>query len=146
MTKKEQREYAYLLYSKNDGLTLADIADRVGVHANTITKWKAADGWDELRETLLTTRHEQLRRLYMQLKELNDHIMAKPEGQRFANKSEADALTQITKSIANLEKDISLGVVIDVMVPFIEFIAKIDGHKAKEIVELQDAYIKSISR
>lgn len=146
MINKEKQEYAYLLYSKNEGLTLAEIATRVGVHFNTISKWKKENKWEELRETLLTTRHEQLRRLYLQLKELNDHIMAKQEGARFANKSEADAITQLTKSISNLEKDISISVIIDVMVPFIQFVAKIDGLKAKEIVELQDAYVKSISK
>jgi len=144
MTRQETREYAYLLFSKNDGLTLEQIATKCDVHPNTITRWRKKYRWDETRETLLTTRQEQLRRLYMQLGELNDHIMEKPEGQRFANKSEADAMTQITRSIANLEKDMSVGTVIDVFVPFLQFVAKLDGEQAKKIVELQDAYVKTL--
>jgi transposase-like protein len=146
MTSKEKQEYAYLLYVKNDGLTQEEIARRVGVHPNTISRWKDKNKWDELRESLLTTRQEQLRRLYMQLSELNDHIMAKPEGERFANKSEADAMIQITRSIANLEKDISLGTIIDVFIPFLDFVSSINPAQAKQIVELQDSYIKSIMK
>lgn len=144
MTSKEKQEYAFLLFSRNEGLTLEQIAQKCEVHPNTITRWRKKNKWDETRETLLTTRQEQLRRLYMQLKELNDHIMEKPEGSRFANKSEADAMTQITRSISNLEKENSIGTVIDVFMPFLRFAAKVDGDLAKDIVELQDLYIKSL--
>ena len=145
MTSKEKQEYAYLLFTKNEGLTLEEIAKRVGVHPNTITRWKARDNWEEMSESLLTTRHEQLRRLYMQLKELNNHIMTKDEGLRFANKAEADSMIQITRSIESLQKDISIGTVIDVFVPFIEFVAKVNPEQSKSIIELQDSYIKRIS-
>jgi DNA-binding XRE family transcriptional regulator len=146
MTSKEKQEYAFLLYTKHDALTQEEIAEKVGVHKNTISRWKDKGAWDQVRETLLTTRHEQLRRLYMQLKELNDHIMGKEEGQRFANKSEADSLTQITRSIKNLEQDMSVGTVIDVFIPFLEFVSKMDGELAKRIVEMQDSYIKNMMR
>lgn len=144
MTSKEKQEYAFLLFSKNEGLTLEQIAEKCEVHPNTITRWRKKNKWDETRETLLTTRQEQLRRLYMQLKELNDHIMGKPEGERFANKSEADSMTQITRSIANLEKDMSASMVIDVFIPFLQFTAKVDPELSKKIVELQDAYVKTL--
>lgn len=85
-----------------------------------------------------------MRRLYMQLKELNDHIMTKSEGQRFANKAEADTLTQITRSIQNLEKDMSAAEVINVFSDFIKYVAKLDIEAAKTIVEFQDSYIKSM--
>ncbi|MEO0625559.1 MAG: helix-turn-helix domain-containing protein, partial [Bacteroidota bacterium] len=127
MTSKQKREYALLLYTKNDGYTMRDIADKCGVHPNTITRWRKDDDWDKIAETLLTTRHEQLRRLYMQLKELNDVIMGREGGKRYPTKAEADTMTQITRSIANLEKEISAGVIVDVFVKFLEYSAKIDG-------------------
>lgn len=144
MTSKEKQEYAYLLYTKNEGISLQEIAKRVGVHPNTITRWRQNNQWDQVAETLLTTRHEQLRRLYMQLKELNDHIMDKEEGKRFANKGEADAMTQITRSIANLQKEISADTIIDVFIPFIQFVSKADQELAQRIVEWQDSYIKHV--
>lgn len=144
MTSKEKQEYAYLLYSKEAGLSLADIAERVGVHVNTIGRWKEKFNWEALRKSQLVTRGEQIRRLYDQLDNLTRHIDEKPEGQRYANKSEADTLTQLTRSIANLERDITAADVVDVFIPFISFVAKVDSEKAKIIVELQDKYIKSL--
>lgn len=145
MTKKEKMEYAYLLFSKENN-TLKQIAEKVGVSVNTVSRWKKAEKWEELRKTLLTSRLEQLRRLYMQLDELNTHIMGKEEGKRFANKAEADTLTQLTRSIQNLEKEMTAAEVINIFIPFIQYVSKIDGEKAKLIVELQDSYIKSIMR
>lgn len=143
MTNPEKRELALLLYTKNQGLKLQDIAAKVRVHVNTITRWKKEDDWDGIASALLTTRHEQLRRLYMQLKRLNDHIEARDAGFNFPTKAEADTLTQITRSIENLERQMSVGTIIDVFVKFIDFVAKVDGKKAKEIVELQDLFVKA---
>lgn len=133
-----------MLYSKSANITLTEIAQKVGVHVNTVGRWKVKFKWDEYSESMLTTRAEQLRRLYMQLKELNDHIFDKPEGQRFANKAEADTLIQITRSIGNLEKDMTAADVINVMIPFVQFVAKTDSNKAKEFIEYQDRYIKQM--
>lgn len=144
MRKDAEREYAQLLYCKNPGITLKEVAEKVGVHPNTITNWKQADNWEGTAEVLLVTRHEQLRRLYNQLKQLNDNIHSREDGKQYPSKSEADTMTQITRSIANLEKDLSVGTVIDVFVPFIEWLSKQNPAKAKEIIELQDLYIKTI--
>ena len=143
MTKKEAREYAVLLYTKNEGLTLQDIAAKVGVHANTITKWKREDDWDGLASVLLTTRHEQLKRLYQMLKAKNDEIMTRDEGKRYPSKADADVLSQVTKSIQNLEQDMGVGNIIDVFIKFITYVGKLDADMAKRIVEYQDAFVKA---
>jgi transposase len=143
MTKKEAREYAALLYMKNEGLSLQDIALKVGVHPNTITKWKREDDWDGLASVLLTTRHEQLKRLYQMLKAKNDEIMGRKEGTRFPTKADADVLSQVTKSIQNLEQDMGVGTIIDVFIRFISYVGKVDGKMAKKIVEYQDAFVKA---
>ncbi|RME92328.1 MAG: DDE transposase family protein [Bacteroidetes bacterium] len=144
MTQAEKKEYAYMLYTKNEGLTQQEIAKRVEVHPNTITRWKIEDEWDRSAGHLLTTKQEQLRRLYAQLKELNDHIVSKEEGKRFANKGESDTITQITRAIKSLETKLSPGTVIDVFTPFINFVAKVDGEMAKKIVELQHSFVQSL--
>jgi len=144
MKKDAEREYAQLLYVKNQGITLKEIAEKVGVHPNTITNWKNQDNWEGTAEVLLVTRHEQLRRLYNQLKQLNDTILNREQGKQYPTKSEADTMTQITRSIGRLEKDISVGVIIDVFVPFIEWRSKQDPARAKQIVDLQDKWIKTV--
>lgn len=144
MTAKEKQEYAYLLYSKGDGLTLKQIAEKVNSGVNTISRWKKKYKWDELRKSMLVTRGEQIRRLYDQLDALTQHIANKPEGSQYANKGEADSLTQITRSINNLEKEMTSADVINVFIPFITYVAKVDGEKAKEFIEFQDNYIKTL--
>lgn len=133
-----------MLFSKNSGLTLAEIARRCGVHPNTITRWRRDNKWDEMGEILMTTRAEQLRRLYNQLKELNAAVDEKPEGQRFPSKAESDTLTQIMRAIKVLQPDLGPNTVIDVFIPFIKFVSKQDPNLAKDVVEMQDAYIKTL--
>lgn len=144
MTSKEKQEYAYLLYAKSESISLDEIARRCEVHVNTVSRWKKKNDWDKLRQSMLVTKSEQIKRLYLQLTELNDHIMGKPEGERFANKAEADTLTQITRSIGNLERELTAANVIDVFIPFIQYVAKIDNKQAKLFLKFQDSYIKTL--
>lgn len=143
MTKQAKRELAAHLYTKNDGTTLAQIAAKVGVHPNTITKWKKEDDWEGMASYLLTTRYEQLRRYYAMMKSQNDAIMAREEGHRHPTKVEADAGAYILKAIDILEKDMKVGTVIDVFTKFLEFSAKVDGELTKRFAEVLDKYIKS---
>jgi transcriptional regulator with XRE-family HTH domain len=142
-TKKGAREHAALLFHKNEGYTLKDIAEAVGVTPNTITKWKKADDWEGSAAVLLTTRHEQLKRYYLMLTDQNDMIMARPEGQRHFTKSEADAMSQTIKAIEALEKDMKLGTIIDVFTKFLKFASQVDMKQTKDFSLMLDKYIKS---
>lgn len=145
MTNAQKKEYARLLFLK-ENMTQQEIAQRVGCTEATLSGWKTKEGWDTMKKSLLATRQEELARLYDQLKELNDYILTKQEGQRFANSKEADVIRKLTASIRELETDISIAQVVDVMIPFNEFMRKIDIDKAKEMIELQDSFIKSLMR
>lgn len=144
MTAKRQKEYALSLYCSARKISLLEIAERVGVHMNTISRWKVRYNWDEHAASILTTKPEQIRFFYTQLKDLNDHIMARPKGQRFGSKSENDGITQLTNAIEKLEKQMVAKDVIDVFTPFINYVAEIDPEAAKKFIEYQDLFVKQM--
>ena len=144
MTNKEKRELARILYCKGAVDNQGELASRLGISEQTISKWKKQDGWEDLRKSLLTTRQEELRNLYDQLSELNASIKSKDEGKRYADSKEADIQRKITASIRELETETSLAEVVDVFTKFNDFVQKIDFEKAKEMIELQDGFIKSL--
>ena len=63
--KDQERELAKILYTQQ-GMSQKDIAQKVGVTEKTITKWKEAENWDKLKESLLITKDYQIRMLYTQ--------------------------------------------------------------------------------
>lgn len=146
MTSKEKQEYAYLLYCKQSGITLKEIAKKVDMSVKSISRWKKENKWDELRKSMLVTRGEQIRRLYDQLDNLTQQINTRDKETRFPTKSESDIITQLTNAIAKLERELSISDVIHVFIPFIQFVAKVDTDKAKQLVEFQDMFIKSLMK
>lgn len=71
--KDQERELAKILYTQQR-MSQKDIAQKVGVTEKTITKWKEAENWDKLKESLLITKDSQIRMLYTQLENKNQEI------------------------------------------------------------------------
>jgi DNA-binding XRE family transcriptional regulator len=135
------KEWAKILYTK-DSRTQKDIAATIGVSAKTINQWVADGKWDSIKKSLLKTKEEQLKELYSQLDEFNVFIKNKPEGMRFPDSREADALKKITSACKDLESELGINTVIDVFIEFLNFLRPIDFIKAQEIADLQDEFIK----
>lgn len=71
--KDQERELAKILYTKQR-MSQKDIAQKVGVTEKTITKWKEAENWDKMKESLLITKDSQIKMLYQQLENKNQEI------------------------------------------------------------------------
>lgn len=142
------KDYAKLLYTAQDITNQKELSDRVGVSVTTINKWINADNeyWKQLRESQLTTKDSELRRLKMQLTELNDKIFAKPKGERFSDSKEADILSKLTASIRQLETDLSISEAIETLLRFGNYLKPLDYQMAKEIAFLGDGFIKSLMK
>jgi len=141
LTPKEKKDWAELLFIKTQ-LSQKEIAERVGTTEKTLSNWVNDNNWKTLRTSIFITREEQLRRLYDQLNELNNAISEREKGKRFADSKEADSITKLSAAIRNLENDTSIADIIDVFIEFMNFIQQSDFKKAKEIIELQDAFIR----
>lgn len=143
LSNTQKKEWAKTLYLK-ENLTQQEIADRVGVARVTVNRWIADGKWEKQKVGLTLTREEQVSNLYRQVAEINRKIAEKPEGERFANSTEADILGKLSAAIRKMETDIGIADVISVQTKFIEFLRPIDLGKAKEITQLSDAFIKSL--
>ena len=141
MKISEKKDWAKLLFTR-EGLTQKEIAAKIGVSAQSMTKWVKDNEWDRLRQSLLVTRDEQLKRLYMQLDELNSMIMKRPAGERFANSKEADTISKLTVSIRTMETDASIADIVEVCKRVLNYLRPISPTKAKETAEIFDDFIR----
>jgi transcriptional regulator with XRE-family HTH domain len=143
MKKKEReqiRELARLLFI-HETLTQKEVAARMGVSEQTVSRWAQAEQWDQLRVSITITREEQLRNMYRQLAEINKEI-AEREGQKYATPSEADTIGKLAAAIQKMENDVGIADIVSVSKKFLTWIRKTDLLKAQEFVPWFDAFIK----
>lgn len=141
MKTEQKKELAKLLFV-NEHLTQKEISQRVGVSEKTLSRWVNQEEWRKLRQSLLVTKEEQLRRIYEQIDELNTAIAQREPGQRYANTKDADTLSKLTSAAKNLESDASVSDIVSVAKRFLTWLRPIDMGKAKELSGLFDAFIK----
>lgn len=141
LTTQQKKDYARTLYLK-DNLTQQEIADKVGVARKTVNRWAVAEKWEEMKVGVTLSREQQISNLHRQVMELNNSILSRPEGERFANPSEADTLGKLAAAIKKMETDVGIADLVSVGIRFIEWIRPIDLDKAKEITVLWDKFIK----
>lgn len=141
LTTKQKKDWAKTLYML-EHVTQKEIALRVGVTEKTMSKWVNDENWEKHKSSIIVTKGEELSRIYMQIKELNDFIFQRPEGERFANSKEADTLNKLSATARQLETDASLPETIEVFKEFLIFIKKDDFVQAQTVGKLCDEYIK----
>jgi DNA-binding XRE family transcriptional regulator len=145
MTKESQqklREWAQHLYihqSKNQ----TEIAAIVGVTDATISNWCKEGAWKEMRQSVLTTRDAQLRRLYAQLDELNCEIIARAKGQRFANEKEAKVIMSLSTAIKSLETELSISDYMDTFKDYNDWLRGFDLSEAQRQIVFHNQFINS---
>lgn len=139
---KQKQDWAKVLYLK-ENLMQKEIAQKVGVTEKTMSKWVNDGNWEQLKSSIIVTKEEELRRIYMQINQLNTHIFSKEDGQQFASSKEADTLTKLTAAARSLETETSVADVIEVAMQVCNFIKKDDLVKAQELSTIFDSFIKT---
>ena len=94
LTIAQKKEYAGVLYLK-DNLTQQEIAEKVGVSRQTLSKWVKAEKWEERKVGITLTREDQIANLHRQVAEINKAIMEREAGKRYATPPEADTLGKL---------------------------------------------------
>ena len=74
MAKTELREVAKVLFMQ--GYTQKEIAAKITVSEQTISKWSKTDHWDNLKKNLVNSKTERLSELYDELMALNKVIVS----------------------------------------------------------------------
>lgn len=116
-TKKEreqQREHARLLYMQGEPQKV--IAEKVGVSAQTITKWVAEGSWDQARAASSITRPELVNKILNSINLLLDDLSNDPSPEKTA--AAADKLTKFGATIERLDKKTSIVDIIEVFMAF----------------------------
>lgn len=145
-TIQRKKDYAKLLYTV-EGVTVGkELAQRAGVSEQTISKWKNDEGWEQLRASVIITKENELKRLYNQIVELNDAIVQREQGQRFASSKEADVLVKLTSAVRQLETDTSVADAIEVLKDFIGHVRIDDYELAMQITTVADGYVKTLMK
>jgi predicted transcriptional regulator len=134
-TRKElesAREIAFMLYMSS--VSGKEIADRVGVSAQSLTKWVADGLWKEKRAAKTITRVELMNKILNQISDLLD---TKDE-----TSGTADKLSKLMAVVERLDKKNSP---IQYMEVFIDFVTWIQNQSITDKLVTAD-FIKTINR
>lgn len=139
MAKTELREVAKVLFMQ--GYTQKEIAGKIAVSEQTISKWAKADHWNNLKKNLVNAKSERLSELYDELLAFNLMIKNREEGCRFPNSKEADVRRKLIRDIADLERKYNIGQTTTIARDFITFCRDIDFDFAQKANEYFDLFI-----
>lgn len=145
LTRQQKRDWARHLYLSEPGVMQKEVAARVGVSVNTMSRWVQGGKWEELRASAIASKSTQLARLYRRLAELNDAIEARPPGERYVGSSDADTLTKLTAAIRNLETEANIADKMDVGRDFLAWARKnaASDDELRRLATLFDGFIRS---
>ncbi len=143
-TNKQKKDYAKTLFLSEPNISQKELAERVGVSAQTVCTWFKKEKWEDLKTSLLVSKDKELARLYKQLKQLNDFAESKEEGQQFLSSKEADTLTKVTSAIRTLETEMNIADKMQVGREFLAFARQTAGfNDSKLIGKIFNLYIQT---
>lgn len=140
---EEKRAHARQLYVRN-GLQQGEIAKLCQVSAKTISKWKIAEAWDKQRAAIVTTKEQQLARLYTMLNAITTAVGARPEAEQVPSAKEADSINKLASAIQKLEGEAGLSVKVSAYMDLLNFIRTKDLKAAQQFSDLADQYIHNL--
>ena len=141
LTIKQKKEWAAMLYLK-ENLTQVEIAEKTGVSKVTINKWVKGEKWEERKVGITLTREEQIKNLYRQVAEINEVVLGREKGKRFATTGEADTLVKLSGAIKKMETETGIADMISVATRYVGFLRTVDLDKAKDTARLFDIFIR----
>ena len=138
----QKKEWAKELFTKQQ-LSQKEIAVKVGISEQTLSKWINTEHWDTQRKSLMTSKQEQLSMLYDILDKLTKEGKKALEDEDTATNPDADRIIKITASIKKLETETGLGDTITIAQQFIKFVSTEELELAKTITHWFDLFIES---
>lgn len=142
ITKKEledKKDYARLLYMQGEQQKV--IAEKVGVSAQTITKWVNVGGWVEQRAAQNITRPELVNKLLRTVNKMIEAVNDSDDPD--AANGLGDKLAKFAATIEKLDKHTSIVDVIEVFMAFskwLQFQAEFDENITPELLKTINKY------
>jgi transcriptional regulator with XRE-family HTH domain len=145
MTKRisdNKKEVARRLYMSGD--SQKDIADRLGVCKQTLSRWTRDGRWEELRAAHSITRPELVNKILLSINRLIDEAIAGDA----VDSTLADKLSKFASAIERIDKKTSIIDVIEVFTAFGKWIQfrmatdkDLDNEFFKKLLHYQDMFI-----
>ena len=132
-----KRQIARTLFVQG-GMTQKEIASKLEVTEQTISRWAKKDHWDELKKNVMSGKQEILRSLYTELQKLQTII---EEDGGVADSKQADIRRKLITDIRQLETRYSVSQTVQVGMDFCEFLKEIDFELAGKISQCFQAFI-----
>jgi len=137
---EEKKEFARVLYMSGEQQKV--IAEKVGVSAQTVTRWVTEGGWDKRRAAQAVTRPELVNKILRSIDTLIENALA-VEGE-----INGDQLAKLAAALDKLDKKAN---VVDAIEVFMDFGGWMNRRAAidptvtaaliKEVNRLQDLYV-----
>lgn len=128
--KEKQKELALMLFLQ--GISQAEISDKVGVSKQTINKWAKENGWQERRAATSISRREIVNKM---LRTLDEKITA--------GDWNADEIIKCTNAIEKLDKQTNVVTIIEVFSIYNKWLVsrmQVDRELTPELVKLMNKY------
>lgn len=118
-------------------MTQKEIASKLEVTEQTISRWAKKDHWDDLKRNIISGKQEILRSLYAELEALQGGI---GKG-RYADSKTADIRRKLITDIRQLETQYSISEAIQIGMDFCDFLKIIDNDFAAKVTDYYRAFI-----
>lgn len=132
-----KRQIARTLFVQG-GMTQKEIASKLEVTEQTISRWSKKDHWDELKKNVMSGKQEILRSLYTELQKLQSII---EENGGVADSKQADIRRKLITDIRQLETRYSVSQTVQIGMDFCEFLKEIDFDLAGKISRYFQSFI-----
>ena len=132
-----KRQIARTLFVQG-GMTQKEIASKLEVTEQTISRWSKKDHWDELKKNVMSGKQEILRNLYTELQKLQSII---EENGGVADSKQADIRRKLITDIRQLETRYSVSQTVPIGMDFCEFLKEIDFDLAGKISRYFQSFI-----
>lgn len=130
--KTNLKQTAQTLYL--EGMAQKEIAQKLHLSEQTISKWKIAGQWDQLKESIAVSRDEIVKKLYQQLNTLlSDHPV------------NADHVSKINKAIREIKNQLNVSDYITCFMHFNQYLSSSGMLKEAQLLNsLQQQFIQTI--
>lgn len=132
-----KRQIARTLFVQG-GMTQKEIASKLEVTEQTISRWSKKDHWDELKKNVMSGKQEILRSLYSELQKLQNIIETQGG---VADSKQADIRRKLITDIRQLETRYSVSQTVQIGMDFCEFLKEIDFELAGKISKYYQSFI-----
>ena len=146
-TSTDRKEFAEALYMQNTAQNV--IAEKVGVSANTISKWVKEGCWAEKRAAQVLTRKEVVNNVLRSINHLAEKLGEVEDLSKVSGI--ADQLAKLSSTVQTLDKDVSVIDFIECFMAFgrwLDYQAETDpditAEFRKKVNEYQNKYINEL--